>query len=322
MYKKIEPMFYLVRTPLHMGSGTELGVVDLPIQRECHTTFPKMEASGIKGAIRHVFKKMISEGLGNDEIDVLFGPEDAKDDNDRASSLSLTDGRLLLFPVKSVKNVFAWITCPLVLKNFQEDISLCNGSVKMPSVPVDEKIVPHKSGLLIGDKVLLDEYAFKGIQESQEDGELTIFVKWLADFIVPKGPEYEYMRKKMVRDIVVLNDDEFRDFVNLSTEVNTRTNIDADKGTVKEGALFTEEFLPSESILYSLIMTSPIFKAKSDKVNYGIFSSILDKSENEQAESLMKTFKENMLPFIQMGGNATLGKGLISIKLMNERGGS
>ncbi len=47
-------VFYRNETPLHMGTGTELGVVDLPIQREKHTGFPKGEASSIKGTFRSI----------------------------------------------------------------------------------------------------------------------------------------------------------------------------------------------------------------------------------------------------------------------------
>ena len=50
-----KPFFIKVITPLHAGSGSDLGVVDLPIQREAHTAFPKIEGSSLKGAIRSDF---------------------------------------------------------------------------------------------------------------------------------------------------------------------------------------------------------------------------------------------------------------------------
>ncbi|MGB9873676.1 MAG: RAMP superfamily CRISPR-associated protein, partial [Hydrogenobacter sp.] len=45
---------YLIRTltPLHVGTGTGLGYVDLPIYREAHTDFPSIPASAIKGVLR------------------------------------------------------------------------------------------------------------------------------------------------------------------------------------------------------------------------------------------------------------------------------
>ena len=56
MFKSAKPMFLIVETSLHAGSGSDLGIVDLPIQREKHTDYPKIEASGIKGGIREVFR--------------------------------------------------------------------------------------------------------------------------------------------------------------------------------------------------------------------------------------------------------------------------
>ena len=44
-------------TPCHAGSGSSVGVVDLPIQRERHTNYPIIQASGVKGAFKANFKK-------------------------------------------------------------------------------------------------------------------------------------------------------------------------------------------------------------------------------------------------------------------------
>jgi len=318
MYKKIEPMFFLVKTPLHMGSGIELGIVDQPIQREQHTSYPKLEASGIKGTIRHEFVKGTNSDLTNSEIEVIFGPEEVKEDNDRASCLSITDGRILFFPIKSVKNVFTWITCPAILSRFKRDMALCTINLNLPEIPLEKHLIPHNSELIISNNtIILEEYAFKNIKKDQNDGKLTQLMNWVAQNIIPKEPEYEYIRKKIIKDTVILSDDDFRDFVNISTEVITRTKINPETGIVERGALFTEEYLPSESILYSLMMTSPIFKAKSNNVNYGKFSDILNSNDDEtQAMEIMKYFKEKLPKIIQMGGNATIGKGLISINII------
>ena len=40
MYKIAKPLFIHCQTPMHAGSGDDLGVVDLPIQRESYTNFP------------------------------------------------------------------------------------------------------------------------------------------------------------------------------------------------------------------------------------------------------------------------------------------
>lgn len=56
MFRKVQPLFIIAETPVHAGSGSELELVDLPIQRERHTDFPKIEASGLKGCIKEAFE--------------------------------------------------------------------------------------------------------------------------------------------------------------------------------------------------------------------------------------------------------------------------
>jgi CRISPR-associated protein Cmr4 len=71
---------------------------------------------------------------------------------------------------------------------------------------------------------------------------------------------------------------------------------------VATGALFTEEYLPSESILYSIVLASPEFKEEKDR-----------KLGNEK--DVMGFFETNLPSIIQLGGNATLGKGILRTKL-------
>lgn len=110
----VKPFFIKVVTPLHAGSGSDLGVVDMPIQRESHTSFPKIEASSLKGSIRSEFTSKNSE----EEAEKIFGR------GDDAGKLGFSDARILFFPVKSVKGVFAYITCPMVLDRLKEDLKL------------------------------------------------------------------------------------------------------------------------------------------------------------------------------------------------------
>ena len=132
MYKKITPFFLICETPLHAGTGNDLGVVDLPIQRERHTTFPKIESSSLKGSLREAFES--NPAVDRKQIHLAFGYDD--DERDESvkehfkefkqfqGALGFTNARLLLFPVKSMKGVFAWITCPKVLEQLKRDLSI------------------------------------------------------------------------------------------------------------------------------------------------------------------------------------------------------
>jgi len=307
MYKLARPFFMLCESPLHAGSGNNLGVIDLPIQRERHTGFPKIEASGLKGCLRDVFERMSKIKLQNqtvtDEQDrqavvkFMFGPETG---NEHAAALGFTDARLLLFPVKSMKGVFAWVTCPKVLSRFANDLRLCNLE---PSFPVPKACsAARDSNLFVKDKdnkIVLEEYTFEIKHKDDED--VTRLAEWLAEHALPQGEEYDYLREKIRKDIVVLGDDDFRDFVHLSTEIVTRIRINNKKGTVQKGALFTEEYLPSETLLYAMVLVSPVF---DDQNNYSKFF-------NENEENIMKAFLDNKANVLQLGGNTTIGKGLV-----------
>ena len=312
MFKVAKPVFLIVETPLHAGSGNDLGAVDLPIQRERHTDFPKVEGSSIKGCFRESFmgsdgevtlkgKKVVVKETGL--IDLTFGPE--KDGSEHAGALGFTDARLLLFPVKSMKGIFAWITCPRILGQLKNDLALA-GITAGKAVPDTPGIIPE-ANVAISQKVILEEYTF----DLASSPVLKEFAGWLADNVLPSGSEYDYWRGKMTKDMVVLTDDDFRDFVTLSTEVITRTKINNKTGTVEPGALFTEEYLPSESILYTLALATPVLveeEAKKEPFKAG--------TPKQEAQNVLAYFAGGLPEIIQMGGNATIGKGLVRTHLM------
>ena len=52
MFSTVRPFILYALSAVHAGSGSEIGVVDLPIQRERSTGYPKIESSSLKGALR------------------------------------------------------------------------------------------------------------------------------------------------------------------------------------------------------------------------------------------------------------------------------
>ena len=326
MFKSAKPMFLIVETSLHAGSGSDLGIVDLPIQREKHTDYPKIEASGIKGGIREIFRtqpnlKQLERGwdipcVEDDRykkaINLAFGPDQG---DLYAGALGFTDARLLLFPVKSVSGVFGWITCPAVLERFGQDLQICG--IDFQHSITNANRIPENSNLIVADdKVVLEEYTF----DVESDSAANELAKWLSGNALPADNEYEYWREKLQRDLIVLKNDDFRDFVTLSTEVIARIKMDPKTGTVdkKIGGLWYEEYLPSDSILYSLALTTPIFQ--ENDVDKGIFQ-LTDQDKNEErdeAEKVMEFFEDGLPAVIQLGGNATIGKGIVRTKIYDD----
>jgi CRISPR-associated protein Cmr4 len=127
--------------------------------------------------------------------------------------------------------------------------------------------------------------------------------------------EDNWWKEKIGKNLVLLSDDDFRDFVNLSTEVITRTKINNLTGTVQDGALFTEEYLPAESVLYSLVLAAPVFpvlaKGEEDKRK-----RLSGKTHEESDAKAVITYFDKIISEeannrLQIGANATIGKGLI-----------
>ncbi|MGB1243376.1 MAG: type III-B CRISPR module RAMP protein Cmr4 [Chitinophagales bacterium] len=321
MYQIAKPLFLICETPMHAGSGSDLGIVDLPIQRERHTDFPKIEGSSLKGALREAVEQKVASknfnGFIDDDVKIhrVFGYDDGslskkqvenlknalkdkegKEQKDFAGAIGFTDARLLLFPVKSMKGVFAWITCKKVLKQFESDMKLAKID-RLPAIPPENKIA-EGSSLLISkskQKVVLEEYTFK----VEKDPKVNDLGNWLAKHLF--NNDGSYWSEKVKKDIIVLPDDDFKDFVNLSTEVITRTKISNETGTVESGALFTEEYLPSESVMYALVLAHQEFRAGS----------------TFDADEVLGFFDTHLNEVVQIGGSATIGKGLVRTAFFN-----
>ena len=209
-----------------------------------------------------------------------------------------------------MKGVFAWITCPKSLRQFSSDLKLSLGVSLSEFRDVENgKAVPLSSNdnLAFEGHYVLEEYTFEKSNPENHPIKLgqDLLADWLADKLFEQG---SYWHTKAKTDILVLSDNDFKDFVNLSTEVITRTKINNETGTVAKGALFTEEYLPAESVLYSLVLASPEFLTEKERKE--------EKKRPEKAEAMMDFFDQHLLEIVQLGGNATLGKGLLRTKFV------
>src|SRR5437870_4621608 len=115
------------RTPLHVGSGTSVDVVDLPIMRERITHFPVIPSTSLKGVLRQwardARKPDAAPLLTEDEARTLFGEDRELDEKSgitaHAGCVQIMEAKLLAFPVRSLAGCFAWLTCPAVLERYQ-----------------------------------------------------------------------------------------------------------------------------------------------------------------------------------------------------------
>lgn len=313
MFKQSKLLFLYTETPLHVGSGSSLGIVDLPIQREKHTKLPMIQSSGIKGKLRNAFE---NNGLkGKDQaIKVIFGPEN-NSGSEHAGALSPGDGRILLFPVRSLAGVFAWVTCPLVISRFVRDLKLSGQSKNWSfEFPENQAIVPNGSKLLIDNSndnsIVLEEFTFTAKTDNAQVQDLA---NWLADNALPSGDEYEFWRNKLKKDLAVISDDAFKDFCQFSTDVVSRTKLNSLTKTVDKeiGGLWTEENLPSDSLLYTPLFACDPRIGKQEKE--------IVPTEVADAGAILTLVQNNLSnghSRLQLGGNETVGRGIVATRVL------
>jgi CRISPR-associated protein Cmr4 len=323
MFEAACVLYIYVETPLHAGSGRGLGGVDLPIQRERVTGYPLVQASGLKGKLRaeayqgdafiqkrdayrpEIEAELRQKGDIQDEaaqelgLEAIFGPETDRADA-HAGAISPGDARLLLFPVRSLAGVFAWTTSGGALARFLRDAKATGLTTnwQAPSVAAkDGALVAPNNNVIAGDKVVLEEFAF----DPTPDAAVATIGQWLAANTLPTGDEYQYWREHLSGRLVVLHEDAFRDFTQFGTEVATRIRIDNETKTVAEHMLWTEEALPSDTLLYAPLYATAPRADHSHTITGG-------------AAGVLNAVRGYGLTRVQLGGDETVGRGLVHLR--------
>ncbi len=291
MFEKHAAVFLYAVSPVHMGAGQAVGVIDNPIQRERHTGHPCFAGSGIKGAVRHGF-----EALGGNKslLDRLFGP-DAGSGDLHAGAVSFGDAQLVALPVRSLKGGYVYATCPQALSRAQRLLGLIGDAVEWPTLTVAEgHCLVANQALLSGDKLHLE--AFEYTTQERDSTAVKAVAEDLATRALPGGSGYDYFRDKLKTDLVLLSDTDFAYFAQNAMLVEPHVRIDADTGTASDGGLFYTENLPPESLLVAPLMASQTRTGKDDN----------------PAETVMAQIKGVIHgKLLQIGGDVTTGRGLV-----------
>ncbi|GAB4390157.1 MAG: type III-B CRISPR module RAMP protein Cmr4 [Thermodesulfovibrionales bacterium] len=300
MFTEKKVLFIYSVSPVHMGAGTTLGVVDNPIQRERHTEHPLMAGSGIKGAMRH-------EARGNglkDDIPAIFGPE-SHSSSQNAGAVSFSDGQIVLFPVRSLREGFVYATCPTALARLARllDVAEIAHGIDAPKV-APEKCVALTDEVLDDGKLVLEAYEYEHDPSGRDVLKRT--AEWLAENAFVKSTANEFFRDKVKKHTVLLNDGEFAFFVKNATVVEPHVRIDDTTGTAEGGGLFFTENLPPESLMVSLMMASDERRNNGDA-----------RKAAELAGMVASAFNGKLL---QIGGDATTGRGQVVLRFIGDGG--
>lgn len=304
MFEAQRLVFYTCVSPVHMGAGQAVGAIDNPIQREVHTSHPLIAGSGLKGAVRHHFTRTWKD---NELIARLFGPE--RGASEHAGAIAFTDAALVAFPVRSLKNTFIYATCPTALARLKR----LAGAAAQWSVPaVAEGNAKAASDTAFSNgRLVLEAFDFA----ATADAGVKAVAEWLADNALPQSTEHEYFRNKLKTDLVVLSDTEFGHFVRHATVVEAHVKIDNDTGAAAKGALFYTENLPPEALLAGLLLASVERRKGKDTEGLLDASAVLAAVLRDAGER--KGLADHLL---QVGGDATTGRGLIVVHPAGEGG--
>lgn len=304
MFKIAEPILLHCISSLHAGSGSEIGLIDVPIQREAHTQFPTINSSSLKGAVRSNVNMAVRDNeKALQHFKDVFGeePNDGKRKNLQAGAVSFSDARILLFPVKSMRGIFVWVTCPCVIKRWNREMHLYGCSDRQ--LPIPEENTVSSNEILLDDRLVLEEFTFKA--QPSEATQKT--ASQLKSYLFGDDPEWgDFFEKR----VVILKDDDFMDFVKLSTEVTARIRMN-EKGNAEGQGLWYEERIPPETVFYSLIFAGDVRADSSDSSD-----------DFSKAEHVMNYIQDNnhWNDVFQLGGNDTLGNGIIKKTWINQGG--
>jgi CRISPR-associated protein Cmr4 len=303
VFEKRAAVFLYALSPVHMGAGSAIGVIDNPIQRERHTQHPCFAGSGIKGAIRHGFVAL----KGEPELTKgLFGPASEGDRTAlHAGAVSFGDAQLVAFPVRSLRNGYVYATCPQALARTKRLLGMVGLDKRwsIPQVGEGECALANPKELL-SDQNKLHLEVFEYSDSARGAATVREIAGDLAAMAVPADDGFEYFRDKLAKHLVVLSDTDFGYFAEHATLVEPHVRIEDKTGTASEGGLFYTENLPPESILVAPLLAS------QTRTGNG--------RDNELPAEIVIAKIKNVLQgrVLQIGGDATTGRGLVKARVV------
>lgn len=207
-------------------------------------------------------------------------------EQENAGALLVSDARLLLLPVRSLQSAYKWVTCPHLLERFARDSQRGGLLATLPKCEVKEG---SYLGANEGD-LFLEERQF-----SQTSALPTGLVEAL-DSLIPGTAAHDSTRDRLAAQLVVLNNDDFTWFARHGLAVQARNVLDGDKKTSKN--LWYEETIPPDALFYTLLAER----------NAGALDAITG------------LFHDH--PYLQVGGNETVGMGWFAVSLPAGKGGA
>jgi CRISPR-associated protein Cmr4 len=279
-------------SPIHCGTGQAVGGIDLPIAREKPTSIPLVPGSSIKGVLRARPAADAALHLA------VFGPE-TENASDNAGSVQISDANLVFLPVRSIRGTFAWVTSPYMLRRLARDGQECGIALgALPPEPAETEALVSGERLIAGEQVIFEDLDFK----PRKNEALKALAQTFAALLFEEAD-----RAHFVERVCLVHDDVMALLLQTSTEITTRIKLDPERKTVEKGALWSEEALPVESVLAGLLAATPVKQKKT-----GATPKVEDLLDHVTTLAQAGA--------VQLGGKASVGRGLCRIRLAGQEG--
>jgi CRISPR-associated protein Cmr4 len=286
-------LFYIhALSPMHMGTGAAVGGIDLPHSREAATQLPNVPGSGIKGVWRDQFPH------NTPETTRLFGSDWSEGTRDQAALL-FSDAWLLCMPVMSYVGDFAWVSSPMSLARFARERCHTMPNAKPPTLPLppsNQALVTSACSLLHADHLYLHELKTKATANSNTQA----WAELIASEVFAGDADF---KAAFIQRFVIVSEAELLHLSHTAAHVPMRNALDDNK-KVENGALWSEENMPAETIFWGTVAADTL----QDKNN------TIHRGSDSLAQFMALAQKT---PRLQLGGKATVGRGICRFVLPN-----
>jgi CRISPR-associated protein Cmr4 len=300
----------LAETFVHAGIGQARAAIDLPVARESTTGYPYVAGSSGKGAARDAFRrhwwvdKAEGERAATLAENILFGPETGGADVGSAGELIFSDMRLLLLPVRSLTGACRYVTCPELIYRLVADLNragLANDSDAKDLADTAPALIPGNISEALSKTyaghLYLEELCFKGARNTG--------VAKLAACVSKLLPPNSGMGAFIGDRLTIVSDDAFAWFAENALPARMRNALEGSTKKVVNGALWSEEYLAPDTLLYMLVGTRGSPAASVTLADEGQAGSGTPCKMGDAFGELMKKEKS----YFQVGGNETVGHG-------------
>lgn len=288
-------LYLYAESPVHTGAANSADVLDLPVQREAATGYPVIWGQSLKGALRQSAQ---DAGWGT-QVSAVFGSDVGDAVEGRGTtpgSLTVGDAQLVAMPVPALRRTFAWVTSEIALSRLARKYKILrhHPALALPSVANDQAAAADGAWTREGQEVLGPCLVPVG---RQRDDALRAWAERIAADALEWDDALRPFGVKFREDLILTGCDLVGVLLRECTEQTVRVQLDKDK-TVANGPFYSE-YLPAETIMAAVLT----LRGGGDVPDIRqALTGLLDQQ------------------LLQIGGDETIGKGLMWGRLIAETG--